>query len=138
MSHKLYGFRKKRFMLFIIKTVMLIVIGNALGFFTGSGNVIPFSVDLSEYCRSVRVESNNTIKLFISHDVLLITEVHNVIERNSLFEFLATILFRIIFWTQNRINRKLFGIKRRDFGFIVAAHRFLHREKVLNFGNVEK
>ena len=70
---------------------MLIVTGNALRFFTESGNVIPFSVDLFDVCRSFRVESNTTIKMYIGHDVLLINEVHNVIEENSLFENLATI-----------------------------------------------
>ena len=47
-------------MLLINKTVIPIVTGNALGFFTGSGNVIAFSVDLSDFCRSFRVESNTT------------------------------------------------------------------------------
>ena len=70
---------------------MLIVAGNALGFFTGSGNVIPFSVDLSDFCRSFRVESNTTVKINIGHDILFINDRHNVIERNSFFETLATI-----------------------------------------------
>ena len=70
---------------------MPIVTGNALAFFTGSGNVIPFSVDHSEFCRGFMVESNTTIKIFIGYDVILINEVHNVNERNSLFEILATI-----------------------------------------------
>ena len=78
-------------MLLINKTVMPIVTGNALGFFTGSGKVIPFSVDLSDFCRNFRVESNTTIKIFIGYDVLHIKEVHNVIERNSFLEILATI-----------------------------------------------
>ena len=72
-------------MLLIKKTFMPIVTGNALGFFTGSGNVTPFSVDLSDFCRSFMVESNTTIKVFIGYDVLLINEVHNVIERNNCF-----------------------------------------------------
>ena len=78
-------------MLLMNRTVMLIVAGNALGFFTGSGNVIPFSVDLSDFCRCFMVESNTTNEIFIGHDVLLIKEVHIVIERNSLFEILTTI-----------------------------------------------
>ena len=78
-------------MLLINKTVMPIVTGNALGFFRRSGNVGPFSVDVSDFCRSFRVESNTTIKFFIGYDVLLIKEVHNVIEGNSLSEILATI-----------------------------------------------
>ena len=63
---------------------MPIFTGNALEFLTGSANV-------SDFCRGFMVESNSTIKIFIGYDVLLINEVHNVIERNSLFEFLATI-----------------------------------------------
>ena len=70
---------------------MPIVAGNALGFFTGSGNLNPFSVGLSDFCRCFMVESNTTIKIFIGYDVLLINEVHKVIKRNSLFEILATI-----------------------------------------------
>ena len=116
---------------------MLIVTGNALGFFTGSGNISQFSVDLSDFCRNFSVESNNTITVFIGHDVLLMNEVHNVIERNNLFEFLATIWYRIIFWTQNRKNCELCGIIRTDLGFIVAAHLFLHREKLFNFDKIE-
>ena len=38
-----------------------------------------------------------SIKIFIGYDVLLINGVHNVIERNSLFEILATIRYNIIF-----------------------------------------
>ena len=77
--------------LLLNKAVMLIVTGNALGFFTGSGKITPFSVDLSDFCRSVRVESINKIKTYIDHDVLLINEVHNVIKRISFFESLTTI-----------------------------------------------
>ena len=43
-----------RAILLINRTGMLIVAGNALGFLTRSGNVIPFSVDLSDFCRSSR------------------------------------------------------------------------------------
>ena len=78
-------------MLLINKTVMPIVTGNAIGFFTGSGNVIPFSVGLSDFRRSFRDESKTTIKISIGYNVLLINEVHIVIERNSLLEILATI-----------------------------------------------
>ena len=70
---------------------MLIVTGIALGFFTGSGIVIRFSVDLSDFYRGFSVESNTTIQIFIGHDVLLINEMYNVIERYSFFEILATI-----------------------------------------------
>ena len=70
---------------------MFIVAGNALGFFKGSGIVIPFSVDLSDLCSSFRVESNTIIKILIGHDVLLINEVHNAMESINLFEFMAII-----------------------------------------------
>ena len=109
---------------------MLIVTGNALRVFTGSGKVIPFSVDLSKFGRGFREESNTTIKIYIGHDDLLINELHNVIKRHSRFEILATNSYKFIFWTQKRMNCKLFRIIRRDFGFIVAAHRFLRKEKL--------
>ena len=66
---------------------MLIVAGNALGFLTGSVCVIPFSVDLSHFCRSLRQESNTTNKIYIGYDVLLVNEVHNVIKRNRFLTF---------------------------------------------------
>ena len=124
-------------MLLINETVLLMVTGTALGFFTGSRKVIPFSVDLSYFCKSFRVESNTTIKIFRGHDVLLINELHNVIERNSIFNFLATIWYKIIFWTQNRMNCKLCGILRTDLAFIVAAHCFLQMEKLFKLDKVE-
>ena len=70
---------------------MSIVARNALGFFTASGNVFPFSVDLSDFCSSFGGERNATIKIYISHHVLLVNEVYNVNKRNSLFQILATI-----------------------------------------------
>ena len=84
------GSKDVRVMLLINKTTMLTVTGTALGFFTGSGNVIPFTVDLSDFYRSFRVGSSATIEIFIGHDVLLINELHNVIKRNKFFESLAT------------------------------------------------
>ena len=66
-------------MLLIRRTVMLIIAGNALG------NVNPFSIDLSDFCRSFRVESTIRIKIYIVHDVLN-NEVDYVIEANKIFE----------------------------------------------------
>ena len=120
-------------MLLINRTGMLIVAGNTLGFFTGSGNVIPFSVDLSDFCRSFRQESNTTIKIYICYDVLFVNEVHNVIKRNRIFDIRATLWYKIIFRTQNRMNCKLCRIKRRESGLIVVVHRFLQREKLITF-----
>ena len=111
---------------------MLIVTTNALGFFTGSGIVIPFSVDLSDFCGCFRVESNTTVKIYVGHDNLLMNEV---IGKNSLFEILATISFKVIFLTQNRMNCRLCRIIKRDLGFIVDAHRFMQMEKLFNFDN---
>ena len=70
---------------------MLIVAGSALGFFRGSGIVIPFSVDLFDFCWSFKVESNTTIKIYIGNDVLFINEVQIVIKRNNFSEILTTI-----------------------------------------------
>ena len=113
------------------------VTGNAVEFFTGCGYVIPFSIDLSDFCRSFRVESDAIIQIVIDHEVLLINEMHNVMERYKFSEILAKILYKIIFWTQNRMKCKFCRIIRRDLGFIVAAHRFLQREKLFNFDKVE-
>ena len=112
---------------------MLIVAGNALGFFKGSGIVVPFSVVLSDFCRSFRGERSATIKIYISHHVLLVNEVYNVIKRNSFSDIRTTIWYRIIFRTQNRMNCKLCRILRRESIFIVVVHRFLQKEKLFSF-----
>ena len=124
-------------MLLINRTVRLIVAGNTPGFSTRSGNVIPFSVDLFDFCGNFRVESNTTIKVYISHDVLFIDEVHNVTGGNSLFEILNSYGYEIIFCTQNRMNCKLFRIIKTDLGFFVVANRFLQRQKLFNFDKFE-
>ena len=103
-----------RAMLLINRTAMLIVAGNALGFFTLSGNLIPFPVDLSDFCRSFREERNTRIKIYISHHVLLVNEVYNVIKRNTSFDIRTTIWYKIIFRRQNRMNGKLCRIIRRE------------------------
>ena len=72
-------------MLLINGTVILTLAGNVRGYFTGHGIVIPFSVDLSNFCRSFEVESQTTIKVYIGHDVLLIDEKHNIIEKKTFF-----------------------------------------------------
>ena len=122
-----------RAMLLINRTIMLIIAGNALEFFTRSENIIPSSVDLSDICMSFRVESNITIRIYMDKDVLLINEMHNVIERKSVFEIRTTIWYNIIFWTQNGINCKLCRICRTDLGSFVGAHCFLQREILSNF-----
>ena len=77
--------------LLINRTGILIVSGNALGVFTGSGNVVQFSVDLSDFCRCFREEGITTIKIYISHHLLCVNEVYNVIKRNNLFDVRSTI-----------------------------------------------
>ena len=115
-------------MLLIEKTIIMINTGNALGFCTGSGQVIPFSVDPSVFCGNFRVGSKTPSKIFIDHDGLLINEVHNLIEGNNLFKILTTNGHKIIFWTQNKMNCKLCRIIRRDLCFVVAAHCVLQKE----------
>ena len=124
-------------MLRIIRTGMLIIAGNALGFLTGSGIVIPFSVDLSNFCRRFREERNTRNKIYIGYNVLLVNEVHNVIPGNSPFEIPTSIWYKIIFRTQKRRNCKLCRIIRRETGFIVVVHRFMQREKLFNSDKVE-
>ena len=124
-------------MLLFIKTVIPTVTGNALGFFTGSRNVVPFSVDLSDFCRSFRVESSNTIKIFKGCDVLLINQVRTRSSKETVFfEFLVTIWYLFFFRTQNRMNCKLCRIIRRDLGFILAAHRFCKGKVYSNSTNL--
>ena len=65
---------------------MLIVKWDALGFSTASGNIFPFSVDLSDFCKNYRVRRSTTIDIYISHDVLLIDEARKIIERNRFLE----------------------------------------------------
>ena len=65
-------------MLLINRTSLLILAGNALRFFTVSGNVIPFSVDVSDFCGSFREERYTTITIYLSHHVLIVNEVYNV------------------------------------------------------------
>ena len=59
------------------------------------------------------------------------------IQKMILYQIVARISYKISFWTQNRMNWKLCRIMRRDLGFIVAAHRFLYREKLFNFDKIE-
>ena len=120
-------------MLLINKTLMLIVVGKALGSFTRSGNVIAFSVDPFDFCGSFMVQSNTLIKIYIGHDVLHINEVYNVIERNSRLKILTTIWYEIFFRTQNGMNCKLFSIMSRVSGFVLVVHHFLQREKFFKF-----
>ena len=125
--------KRIRAMLLVNRTVMLIIAGNALEFFTRSEKITPSSVDLSDICMSFRVESNTTIRIYMDKDVLLINEVHNVIERKSVFENRTTIWYNINFWTQNGINCKLCRIFRTDLGYFVGAQCFLQREILSNF-----
>ena len=112
------------------------VIWEALGFFKGSGNVFPLSVDLSKLCRSFSVESNTTIEIYIVHDNLS-NEKYHVIERNRLLEFMTKIWFKIEVRPQERTNWKLCRIIRIVLVFTAVVHRFMQRrEKLCNFDNM--
>ena len=108
--------------LLINRTVMMMVVENPRAFFTESGNLILFSVDYSDFCRRLSVESETTIKICRGHDVFLVNELHKIIKRNSRFEILTTIWYETNFWTQDKMNCKLWRIIRKDLGFIVVAH----------------
>ena len=138
-SHKLYGFRK---ILGLWRSSTEQVCWSLLGMHWGfsqyrSGSVIPFLIDVSDFCRSFKKKRNYTIKTYITHHVLLVNEVYNVIKRNSLFHIRTTIWYKIILRTQNRMSCKLCRIIRRDLDFIVIAHRFLQREKLFKSDKVE-
>ena len=78
--------KDNRGMLFNKRTILLIVAKNALGLFTGSGNVNPFLVDLFVFRRSSRVEINNkskstkVTKLSSSGKCKILSEETNVLE----------------------------------------------------------
>ena len=118
-------------MLLISRTLVLMIAGNALGFFTKSGIVKKFSVRLSDVCRSIRVESNTIFKTYIGHDVLLINEVHNVNER-KIFGVVTTIYFKIMFWTQNRMNCQLCRFIGRDLVFCTCTS-LTAKDEVIQF-----
>ena len=75
------------------RTVMVIVTWNAHGFFTGSLNNFPFSVDVSDFCRSFKIESKTADKFYIDHEVFM-NEVSNVIERNSALQIFTTLTLK--------------------------------------------
>ena len=85
------------------------------------------------FCRSFRVESTTTIKIYIVHDVLFINEVQKVVEKNRFRENITTIWYKISFCAQNRMNCKLHRIIRRVLGFIVIVNRFMQNRKNLHF-----
>ena len=79
MSLKLYGFKEIVEVCCLSKEQLCwSMLEMNLSFSTRPGNLIPFLIDLFDFCRSFRIESNTTIKIYIGHDVLLIEEVHNV------------------------------------------------------------
>ena len=128
-------FRKDiRGMLLINKTVTLIVSWDALGLFLGFGNAVPFSAGLSDFCRSFRVESNTTVKIYVSHDVFLIIEVHNFIETVFLeiwpqFD-IKSAFCRKMEWIWSFVGS--YGV----LDFIVGVQQFMRKELFLNFGHV--
>ena len=78
-------------MLLISKTDILIGTWSGLVAFTGCGNIFPFLVDTFDFCRSFKVKNITTVKIHIGEDVLFNSELHHVIERNWLLEFVNTI-----------------------------------------------
>ena len=87
-------------MLVVNKRVLLIVTYGAIDLFTGSGYNFKFPVYTFEFCRSLRIESNTTIKLFLSHDIF-INEMYHVIKRNRFHGIGNTIGFKVEFRVQN-------------------------------------
>ena len=82
MSQKFLRFQKDiRMIRFINGKVLLIITWDAFGFSTGLGIVHPYSVDLSVFCGSFRLESKTTIEIGIGHDVLFIIQVLYVLEK---------------------------------------------------------
>ena len=120
-------------MLLSNQTVVVNNFWEVLGFCTGSRNVFPFSVDLSNFCRSFRVKSDSAIKKHKGHDFFFINEMHHVIKRNRLREIITTIGNKIIFWAQSRMSGKFCRVIRRVFRFIVAVHRLTEKEKNTRF-----
>ena len=120
-------------MLIINRTDMLIVAGNTLGFFTGSGNVIPFSVDLSDFLgvsgKKVLPQSKSTQVTMFSLSMKCTTSSKETV----FLTFKQQFDIRSSSGRKNRMNCKLCRIIRRESGFIVVVHRFLQREKLLKF-----
>ena len=65
-------------------------------------NAFSFSVDLSDCCRSFRVENNPTIQIYMAHDVLFNNEVHNVIQRKRFFLKFCPHFDEILFLTKKQ------------------------------------
>ena len=120
-------------MLLISRTVMFIVVWEALAFLTGSGKVYYV------LCRSVRLLLElqcwkfHFNQLYTDHLLLLNNEVHYVIERNLPLEIETTTWNKINFRVQNRLKCKPCGIAKRVLSFIVAVHRFIQKRKHFHF-----
>ena len=135
MSHNQYGFRKIIGLCSIsLKYFCSAFFGMHLVF---SGSGFPFSLDLSDFCRNFWMGSNTKIKLYISHDVFLINEVHIVVRGNCLLEKLTIFWWKIGFLTQSRLNYMPCIIIGRFLGFIVVVDRFMQKEKLFNSNKVK-
>ena len=73
----------------ITKTVLLIVTWDTHAIFTGRRLVCPFSVDLYIFCRSFKVQSFTTIKIYIWHNDIFINEAHHVIKSKDLLQIIT-------------------------------------------------
>ena len=128
LSHNQYGFRKIiELCLISLKHLCSMLFGMHL---VSSGSVFPFSLDLPDFCRNFCMGSNTIIKIYISHDVFLINEVHIGVRRNRLFEKLTTFWIKIGFLTQSRLNYMPCIIIGRFLGFVVVVDRFMQKEKL--------
>ena len=122
-----------RGMLLVKRTVMLIIARNALWFFTISWKVFPFAVDLSIFCRRVRVGRKTTAKIYVILDDLLVNELHHVIRRNCLLKLVTTCWYNINFWANNIKNWMVCRVLRRVFGFKIVVHHFKQKWKIFSF-----
>ena len=140
MSHKMYGLKKiLEVCCSSIEQLRWSLLGMHLSIwvFRRSGNVFPFSDDPFDSFRSFRLESKTTIKIDVDHDVLLIDEVHKVMERNRLLEIMTTIWYKTNFRAPSRMNCKFYRIIRRVWGFFVVVHGFLQKKRFSNSTKVE-
>ena len=125
-------------MLHINRTYILIIAGNVLGYFLGHKNVIPFSVDLSNFCRTFEVESNTTIKIYKGHDVLFIDEMHNIIEKKQSFRnFDHNMIIDHLLYSKYIDSQALKDHKER-YGLYCSCTSLPAREKLFNSDNVER
>ena len=70
-------------MFFILKPVLFLAHTRC---FQRTWNFVPLSFDMFDFGRSFRMQGYNTIRIYITYDVLLINEADHVFKRNRLLE----------------------------------------------------